>query len=167
LRDRRLLIAECGALRNPFLGTPPALPAAFRTILDRSGRVRSDTDFVFYNQPAAADGSVRHAETATQGQTASDGVDLILTRVAPDVDRILIAVCLERGSFADLQDFHPLVTPLGGVAAHTFRPNASIETALLCAEIYRRNNSWRLRALGQGYRDGLAGLARDFGVNVA
>jgi stress response protein SCP2 len=48
-----------------------------------------------------------------------------------------------------------------------FQPTATVEAALVCLEIYRRDGTWRLRAVGQGYDDGLARLARDFGIDVA
>jgi stress response protein SCP2 len=58
------------------------------------------------------------------------------------------------------------ITPSGWATAYALAPAATVETALVCAEMYRRNAQWRLRAVGQGYSDGLAGLARDFGVDV-
>ena len=62
----------------------------------------------------------------------------------------------------------PHVTATTSPAAeYVFQPAATVETALVCLEIYRRDGAWRLRAVGQGYADGLAGLARDFGVDVA
>jgi stress response protein SCP2 len=48
-----------------------------------------------------------------------------------------------------------------------FQPAATVETALVCLEVYLRDGTWRLRAVGQGYADGLIGLARDLGVDVA
>jgi uncharacterized protein YkwD len=71
-------------------------------------------------------------------------------------------------------------TPLGGLPMPTLTvranggsrvarftpPRLASETVLLLAEIYRHGTGWKLRALGQGYADGLAGLARDFGVDV-
>lgn len=50
---------------------------------------------------------------------------------------------------------------------YVFQPAATVETALVCLEIYRRDGAGRLRAVGQGYDDGLAGLARDYGVDIA
>jgi hypothetical protein len=57
--------------------------------------------------------------------------------------------------------------PGGGVLARFTPPRPQQETVLLLAEIYRRGTTWKLRALGQGYADGLAGIARDFGVEVS
>jgi hypothetical protein len=46
-------------------------------------------------------------------------------------------------------------------------PNfTSGETVVVLVELYQRNNAWKVRAVGQGYASGLAGLATDYGVNV-
>ena len=135
-------------------------------LLGANGRVRSDADFIFYNQPAATDGSVQHTGKTPAGSTTSEGIDLALDLVAADVDRIVVSVSADGGTFADVHDLRVAVTPSGSPTTYAFVPTATVETALVCAEIYRRNGQWRLRAIGQGYRDGLAGLARDFGVDV-
>jgi tellurite resistance protein TerA len=41
------------------------------------------------------------------------------------------------------------------------------ETAVIVAEFYRRNQEWKLRAVGQGFVGGLGPLARSYGVDVA
>lgn len=45
-------------------------------------------------------------------------------------------------------------------------PQLGAETALVVMEIYLRNGAWKARAVGQGYANGLAGIATDFGVSV-
>jgi restriction system protein len=136
-------------------------------LLGGDGRVRSDADFIFYNQPSAPDGSVQHIGKTPAGATTSEGIDLGLDALATDVDRVVIAVSVDGGTFADVHDLRVTVTPSGSPTSYAFVPTATVETALVCAEIYRRNGQWRLRAVGQGYSDGLAGLARDFGVDVS
>jgi stress response protein SCP2 len=87
--------------------------------------------------------------------------------VSSDVHRVTIAVSVDGARFADVHDLRITVTPDGSTTEYAFLSAASVETALLCIEFYRRADRWRLRAVGQGYDDGLPGLARDFGVNVA
>jgi restriction system protein len=135
-------------------------------LLCADGRVRSDADFVFYNQPASTDGSVRHTGKTIDGSTTSDGVDIAVDALAADVDRVVIAVGVNAAVFGGVEELRLDVTPTGTGPTFTFYPIAATETALLGAEIYRRNGAWRLRAVGQGYDDGLAGLARDYGVDV-
>lgn len=133
-------------------------------LLGDDGHVRSDADFVFYNQPASPDGSVKHIGKSVDGLEISDGVDIALGANPVDVDRVVIAVSVDGGAFAGVEGLHVVATMSG--SSFTFTPTAATEAALVCAEVYRRNGAWRLRAVGQGYDVGLAGLARDYGVDV-
>jgi stress response protein SCP2 len=66
-----------------------------------------------------------------------------------------------------VHDLRVTVTSTRPATDYVFVPAATVETALVCIEIYRRDGRWRLRAVGQGDDGGLAELARDFGVKVA
>ena len=134
-------------------------------LLGVDGKVRSDADFVFYNQPASGDGAVAHVGKSADGSVASDTVKLRLDHIDPAVDKVMVAVSVDGGMFGQVPDL--LMTATGSATGrYCFAPEATVETALICAEVYRRNEVWRIRAVGQGYSDGLAGLARDFGVTV-
>ncbi len=148
------------ALPSPVV-TDGDLTAAGR---GRPGAVRAD--FVFYNQPASTDGSVRHTGKTVDGSTSSDGIDIALAALATDVHRVVIAVSADGGVFGGVEGLRVDATPAGTGPTFTFHPNSATETALLVGEIYRRSGGWRLRAMGQGYDDGLAGIARDFGVDI-
>src|SRR6185312_9594547 len=136
-------------------------------LLNRSGRVRSDTDFVFYNQATTPDGALRRTGSSPGGATASETLDIALNGLPVDIHRVVAAVGVDGGRFADVHDLRVTATTTSLAAEYVFQPAATVETALVCLEIYRRDATWRLRAVGQGYADGLAGLARDFGVDVA
>ncbi|WP_328773756.1 CAP domain-containing protein [Streptomyces sp. NBC_00286] len=128
-------------------------------ITDDGGKVRSDGDFVFYNQPSAP--GVR-----LTGGTL--GVDPPALR--PGASRVTVVVSpAEPGTpLGRLPAPSLRVTGPGGrVLAQFNPPRPQQETVLLLAEIYRRGTAWKIRALGQGYADGLAGIARDFGVEVS
>ncbi|MDO0917640.1 CAP domain-containing protein [Streptomyces sp. DT2A-34] len=127
-------------------------------ITDDSGKVRGDADFVFYNQPSAP-GARLHGDTLTVDPS----------RLRPGATRVTVVVSpadpgtpLGRLPSPTLQVTGPDGQPIARFAP----PRPRQETLLLLAEIYRRGGGWKLRALGQGYADGLAGLARDFGVDV-
>jgi len=77
------------------------------------------------------------------------------------------AVSVDGGRFADVHDLRVTASTTSPATEYVFQPAATVETALVCLEIYRRDGAWRLRAVGQGYDDGLAGLARDYGVDIA
>lgn len=128
-------------------------------ITDDSGKVRGDDDFVFYNQPTAP-GARLHGETLTVDppalRTGASRVTVVVSPAEP-------GTALGRLPAPTLR----VTGPGGGVLARFTPPRPQQETVLLLAEIYRRGTAWKLRALGQGYADGLAGIARDFGVEVS
>ncbi|GGV78742.1 hypothetical protein GCM10010228_47570 [Streptomyces massasporeus] len=127
-------------------------------VTDDGGRVRDDGDFVFYNQPAAP-GAVLRGDALT---VDPPGLRTGATRVTVVVSPADPGTALGRLPSPTLH-----VTDAGGRTLARFTPpRPGPETVLLLAELYRRGDRWKLRALGQGYADGLAGLARDFGVDV-
>ncbi|MFF7215460.1 VWA domain-containing protein [Streptomyces sp. NPDC008238] len=137
-------------------------------LLTGDGRVRSDADFVFYNQPAHASGAVRHAgkQAAGPGQ-ASDALDVDLARVEPAVERIVLCASADGGTFGQVPGLRlRLLDARNGAEIARFDMQATTETAFLGGELYRRNGVWKFRAVGQGWNSGLAGLATDFGITV-
>ncbi|MFI6871514.1 AIM24 family protein [Nocardia sp. NPDC050406] len=130
-------------------------------LLGANGKVRSDGDFIFFNQPAGPGVTYRH------GQGHGDMVDVHTGMVPPDVDTVVITASLDgRGpsSFGGANLTATIQSPSGSV---TFPMSGlTTETAVVCVEIYRRGGAWKIRAVGQGYDNGLAGIATAFGVNI-
>ncbi|MFD3807830.1 VWA domain-containing protein [Streptomyces sp. NPDC058619] len=132
-------------------------------LLTGGGRVRSDADFVFYNQPRHASGAVRHLGK----RPGADTVAVDLAAVEPDVERVLLCASADGGSFGQVPGLHlVLLDAPSGVELARFDMRAGPETAFVSGELYRRSGAWRFRAVGQGYASGLAGLAKDFGITV-
>ncbi|WP_049579750.1 VWA domain-containing protein [Streptomyces sp. SBT349] len=132
-------------------------------LLTGEGRVRDDTDFVFYNQPRHASGAVRHAG---KGQ-GTDTVDVDLAALEPDIERVVLAASADGGTFGALSGLRMALLDAGtGAELARFDMTATSETAFVSGELYRRNGQWKFRAVGQGYDTGLAGLATDFGISV-
>ncbi|GAQ54071.1 CAP domain-containing protein [Streptomyces acidiscabies] len=127
-------------------------------ITDDDGKVRGDADFVFFNQPTAP-GARLHGDTLTLDparlRTGASRVTLVVSPADPGTQ-------LARLPTPTLQ----VTDPRGHVLTRFTPAPVRTETVLLLAEVYRRAGAWKVRALGQGYADGLAGLARDFGVDV-
>ncbi|URM95002.1 TerD family protein [Actinomadura madurae] len=146
-------------------GVPDADASAL--LLAETGRVRSDDDFVFYNQPAHASGAVRH-EGKQQGPTVLDILAVDLNRVEPAIDKIVIAASSDGGTFGQFQGLYVRVVDAaaGTEVARFDSEGATSETAFVLGELYRRQGAWKFRAVGQGYDSGLAGLAGDFGISV-
>ncbi|MBE8470067.1 TerD family protein [Streptomyces sp. 3R004] len=138
-------------------------------LVGADGRVRSDADLVFYNQPTAESGAVRHL-AADAGAPERIAVDP--GALPADVDRVvLVASCdpddLSR-TFRTVADVEVRGVQ-DGADPVVFRqpPLVDGERAVLLMELYRRGDGWKLRAIGQGYAEGLAGLATDFGIDVS
>ncbi|MGK5733928.1 TerD family protein [Streptomyces sp. URMC 124] len=137
-------------------------------LLGTGGKVRDDADFFFYNNPAAADGSVQLLGKTPTGDGSEDRISLDLTAVPPDVERIVVAASRYGGAcFGDLDDLRvTLADRTGEILLGFSAEGAGAERAFIFGELYRRGGEWKFRAVGQGYRSGLAGLATDFGIEV-
>ncbi|WP_280415857.1 TerD family protein [Nocardia carnea] len=124
--------------------------------LRENGKVGSDADFVFYNQPVSPDSSVR----LVAGEITID-----LAAVAGGTHRLVVAASVDTGTFGTI----PLtvrITEAGAGAYELPITGLTSETTVLLAEVYRRAGGWKVRNIGQGYATGLAGLATDFGITV-
>ncbi|WP_246212619.1 TerD family protein [Streptomyces abyssomicinicus] len=137
-------------------------------LLDENGKVGGDQDFFFYNHLAAPDGSVQLLGKTPAGDGSEDRISLDLTAVPERVERVVIAASRYEGAlFGDLDDLRLTITDRAGEPLLGFSiPDASVESAFLFGELYRRAGEWKFRAIGQGYETGLGGLATDFGIDI-
>ena len=145
-------------------------------ILGENGKVRSDADFVFYNNAKSADGAVEHTGDNRTGEGEGDDeqVKMNLVTMAADVKRLVVAVTIHEGearkqSFGQVQNaFIRVVNQDGGteITRYDLSEDYSTETALVFGEVYRHNDEWKFKAVGQGYAGGLAALAKDHGINL-
>ncbi|MFD8599856.1 TerD family protein [Kitasatospora sp. NPDC059646] len=137
-------------------------------LLGEDGKVRQDADFLFYNCPATADGSVQLLGKAPTGSGSQDRILLDLGALPAEVHRAVLAASRYAGAtFGDLAELRLTLQDGGGETLVSFDiPEAGEETAFVFGELYRRAGEWKFRAVGQGYRSGLGGLAGDFGISV-
>ncbi|MEU0432865.1 TerD family protein [Streptomyces sp. NPDC006290] len=133
-----------------------------------AGKVRSDGDFVFYNQPAHSSGAVRHDGKRNDGGQVTDALLVDLTRAEPVVETVVLAASADGGSFGRVPGLYIRVldTQHGTEVARFDSTDATVETAFVLGEFYRRQGAWKFRAVGQGYGSGLEGLATDYGITV-
>ncbi|MFF8797469.1 TerD family protein [Streptomyces globisporus] len=133
-------------------------------LLTADGKVRSDDDFIFYNQPSGPGVTYR-----TGGGSAPDAIVVDTAAVPPGIEKIVVTASPDAAG-QTFQGIEPTATVRNaddGSAIATFTPpQLGAETALVVIEIYLRNGAWKARAVGQGYANGLAGIATDFGVSV-
>ncbi|MFE9939394.1 TerD family protein [Streptomyces hirsutus] len=149
--------------------TGPGVPDADASaLLLAGGKVRSDGDFVFYNQPAHSSGAVRHEGKRNAGGQVTDTVLVDLARVEPGIETVILAASSDGGTFGRIPGLYIEVKDAaqGTVAARFDSAGATSESAFVLGEFYRRQGAWKFRAVGQGYSSGLEGLATDYGITV-
>ncbi|WP_371615278.1 TerD family protein [Streptomyces sp. NBC_00454] len=133
-------------------------------LLAADGKVRSDADFIFFNQPAGPGVAYRSG-----GGTTPDSITVDTGSVPPGIERIVITASPDAAG-QTFQGIEPTATvrdaASGAVIATFTPPQLGTETALVVVEVYQRGGVWKVRAVGQGYANGLAGIATDFGVSV-
>ncbi|MDT0480533.1 TerD family protein [Streptomyces doebereineriae] len=133
-------------------------------LLTADGKVRSDDDFIFYNQPSGPGVTYRSG-----GGTAPDAITVDTSAVPPGIEKIVVTASPDAAG-QTFQGIEPTATIRNAddnsVLATFTPPQLGTETALVIVEVYLRNGAWKARAVGQGYANGLAGIATDFGVTV-
>ncbi|MFD8916554.1 TerD family protein [Streptomyces sp. NPDC059569] len=154
---------------SPGTGVPVVDASAL--LLGHDGRVRSDEDFVFYNQPRHPSGLVRRLPKKQVGDELTDAVEANLAALDPSVDQVVLAASSDGASFHHVTDLRILLYDAAAadgepLAVFEIRPETGEETAIICGELYRRGGGWKFRAVGQGYPTGLDGLATAFGILV-
>jgi tellurium resistance protein TerD len=145
-------------------------------MLGESGKVLSDNHFVFFNNLTSPDGTVEHTGDNLTGEGEGDDelIKVNLQGMAPNVTKIVFPVSIydadvRSQNFGQVQNAYiRIVNEVDNaeIARFDLSEDASTETAMVFGEVYRHGSDWKFRAVGQGYASGLAGIARDYGVNV-
>ncbi|MCX4667503.1 TerD family protein [Streptomyces sp. NBC_01381] len=154
---------------TPGQGVPDVDASAL--LLGTDGRVRSDEDFVFYNQPRHPSGKVWRLGKKRVAEGLTDTIQTDMAGLDPAVSRVLLVASAEDVPFERVRALRILLydaatTEGEPLAYFDITPQTGAETALICGELYRRADAWKFRALGEGYLNGLEGLAGDFGISV-
>ena len=145
-------------------------------ILGANGKVRSDSDFVFYNNQKGANGAVQHQGDNRSGAGEGDDEQVLLNldAIPADVDKIVIAATIHEAdsrkqSFGQVNHaYMRIINAEGGleIARYDLSEDASTEAAMIFGEVYKRNDEWKFRAVGQGFAGGLGPLSKSYGVDV-
>jgi stress response protein SCP2 len=154
---------------TPGQGVPDVDASAL--LLGPEDRVRSDEDFVFYNQPRHPSGRVWRLGKKRTAEGLTETIQADLAGVESAVTRILLVASADGVTFDRVRGLRILLydaalTDGEPLAYFDIKPETGEETALICGELYRRGKGWKFRALGEGYSNGLEGLASDFGISV-
>ncbi|THF84528.1 TerD family protein [Cohnella fermenti] len=145
--------------------------------LNDQGKTGSDTDFIFYNNPKNANGSIEHTGDNRTGEGEGDDeqVKVDLAAVPAEVQKIAFCITIHEAqersqNFGQVSNaFVRIVDEQSGaeLIRYDLGEDFSVETAVVVGELYRHSGEWKFSAIGSGYRDGLAGLARDYGLSVS
>lgn len=145
-------------------------------LLNASGKVASDADFVYFNNLQSPCGNIKHNGDNLTGEGEGDDeeIEVNLAGLTADVDKIVIPVSIydaenRQQNFGQVRDAYIRLVKVDGnveLARFDLSEDAATEATMTFGELYRNNGSWKFRAVGQGYDRGLKGLAQDYGVNV-
>ncbi|MFD6155295.1 TerD family protein [Nocardia sp. NPDC060256] len=133
-------------------------------LVTEQGKVRTDADFVFFNQPS---GPGVNLQPAPAGQPASLAVSL--NAVPADIAQIRAVITLDdaTSNFGRFPAPTAIVSDATGNRLFEYQiEGLSTESIVIALELYRRQGSWKVRAVGQGYAGGFAALVTDHGVTV-
>ncbi|ABB10385.1 tellurium resistance protein TerE [Burkholderia lata] len=145
-------------------------------VTGENGKVLSDASFIFYNNKKSADGSVEHLGDNRSGQGDGDDeqVNVKLTGLAADVKKLVFAVTIHdaearKQSFGQVSNAYIRVLNKADskeIARYDLSEDASTETAMVFGELYRHNDEFKFKAIGQGFTGGLKPLAEAHGVSI-
>jgi tellurium resistance protein TerD len=145
-------------------------------MVKEDGKVRSDNDFIFYNQTKSTCGSIEHTGDNRTGVGDGDdeSVIVLLDKIPADIQRVVFVVTIHdaearKQNFGQVSKAYVRVVNKDSsseVARYDLSEDASIETAMVFGEIYKHGTEWKFKAVGQGYAGGLAALARQYGINI-
>lgn len=146
-------------------------------VLGGNGQVRNESDFVFYNNPNGANGSIVHSGDNRTGDATGDDevININLSQIPSDVEKIAFTATIHEGeerrqNFGQVSNAYIRVvnkTTGEELIRYDLGEDFSIETAVVIGELYRHNNEWKFSAIGSGFSGGLGALAQNFGLQVA
>ena len=145
-------------------------------LLNEGGRVRSDADFIFYNNKNGANGAVVHQGDNLTGEGSGDDEVVVvgLDQLPADIQKLSFAVTIHeaegrRQNFGMVSNAYIRVVNADcgtEIARYDLSEDASTETAMIFGDLYRHNGEWKFKAIGQGFAGGLGPLAQSLGVNI-
>jgi len=141
--------------------------------------VRSDSDFIFYNNLKGANNAVEHMGDNLTGSGEGDDevikLDLSILNQQPDIEKISIVVTIhdadsKNQNFGQIENaFIRIVNDETNqeIVRFDLTEDYSIETAMIFGEIYKKTGEWRFSAVGQGFAGGLAAVCSRYGIDAA
>ncbi len=145
-------------------------------LLKADGKVRADSDFIYYNNLKSTDGSVIHQGDNLTGDGDGDDevIEIDLSKVPSEVNKIAVTVTIHdaearKQNFGQVSNAFMRIVDQNSnteVARYDLSEDYSIETAMIFGTIYLHNGEWKFKAIGQGFEGGLKALAIGYGINL-
>ena len=145
-------------------------------VLSSAGKVRADSDFIFFNNKQNAEGSVVHGGDNRTGDGDGDDETIMidLSKMPADVEKVAVCVVIydaegRKQNFGQVSRAYVRILNEANqqeVARYDLSEDGSTEAAMIFGEVYRNGGDWKFKAVGQGFKGGLGPLAGSFGVNV-
>ena len=134
-----------------------------------NGKALSDDDLVFFNQMLSPDGSVEYVSAGDTEQ-----IEVSLHQIPDNVAKIVFMVYVDPdirkpGNFGSVRSAYVRIVDREQkeIVRYNLEDESGMDvTAMVFGELYRNRGDWKFRAVGQGYSSGLAGVAKDFGVQI-
>ncbi|MDR2033226.1 MAG: TerD family protein [Helicobacteraceae bacterium] len=141
-----------------------------------NGKVRNDSDFVFYGQLISPCGSVEHTgdNRTGAGEGDDEAIKINLDQIPSAIEKIAITVTIHEAdkrkqNFGQVSDAFMRIVNLDNnaeIARFDLTEDYGTETAMIFGEIYKKEGEWKFKAVGQGYSGGLEALCKRFGVAI-
>lgn len=145
-------------------------------LVDDSGKVISDSAFIFYNNKTSPCGGVEHQGDNRTGEGDGDDEQVLvhLNKLDSAIKKVVFAVTIydseaRNQNFGQVSNAYIRVVDSSSnveIARYDLSEDAAVETAMIFGELYKHNDEWKFKAIGQGFTGGLSALASNFGVNV-
>lgn len=145
-------------------------------LLGPSGKVQSDQDFIFYNNPSGGNGSIIYSGDNRNGAGERDDeqIRIDLQRVPNHIHRIAFTITIhdaqiKQQNFGQISNSYVRIfneQTNEELLRFNLGRDFTVETAIVAAELYRHNGEWKFNAIASGFQGGLAALCRNFGVSV-
>jgi stress response protein SCP2/tellurite resistance protein len=145
-------------------------------LIGQNGKVQSDQDFIFYNNPSGGNGSINYSgdNRSGAGERDDEQIRINLQRVPSHIHRIAFTITIhdaqmKQQNFGQISNSYVRIfNEQNNVELLRFNlgKDFTVETAIVAAELYRHNGEWKFNAIASGFQGGLAALCRNFGVSV-
>ncbi|MEM7759108.1 MAG: TerD family protein [Cyanobacteria bacterium P01_A01_bin.40] len=143
-------------------------------LLDSNEKLISDQHFIFYNNKTSPDPAQSVQQRGDNRTGAGEGddeiIDVNLTTVPPEIAKMALTVTIHEAekrqqNFGQVNNAFVRIVNCENeeeIIRYDLTEDFSIETALIMAELYRKDGEWRMNAVGAGYEGGLQALVERY-----